>query len=987
MTTPEELLAADPDPSHGRLTQFPAGPGAQWLWFVELADPEAGSGIEWHSLTGWVTGVMAAHGADQPHGSARAAVTELAVRASDDRFAPWNPDTSSVFGVHVRLGAGLYVRGGLMRVAGGDTVTDVRMRFTSRVRHWGDSSTAMGRIRRHRILARDLSVNLKGSKLPNAIEANWPDRVATVTADWPFGIDLYGAVLDEPAGDPVITLAEREEAPSAATELDDTVGPAGAVWYTNRRGRLIVRPQIGDTWHAGLFAGGATGTPWVDPAPIVFSHAASADGGVAYVIEPDGGEAFGLDDDEQTVYNDLDVTVPDDPGYLKDDPGSIDRHGTRTLSVVWQVRNDTAADDLIGRLAYASQSARPLIVNERDTGFLQALGLEWGNPLEIRHTSRPGRQIVTATGRCRRTVDQITPLPGGRIRWRLTVDADVDATDATDPLLPPEDLIVDELEDGYALFDWTDPAQAVTPTVTQVRMIGASDIWLDLDYPLGELAWLWLDPETTYRFEARYLVVDDGLTTHVSPAATVTFTTPAPDDEPLVPPWLDDEGDPTAPPDECTDSPALEDPPFDDESLVVFTPLWCPPDRIIEAVTETEADKGPALAGFMFDDDDNVALVTDELAGSVAYGASDLLAGLNAGDVTIGCDVTIGTQDTQALWDAAGLRIGCQSWGSGWRPRAVAYTPVGESTVVGDELPLDEWHRLAARWARATGTLELFVDLEPVNDTTAGEDRQLVNALPIYRAAIPAASAIANCAVWASAVEIEPPPPATLFELLLSLNPLVYYPLRAGALTDFGSLASNLASYATGGSGTQVAGADGFNYYRIENNAHGGAGPSTTQLSIGTHSGLTVVCLHRPYSAAGSSYLPIVTKISSVNVREWHVGRGVADTWSTSNAVARQRSLTTVPAQDTWHLQIARFPSSTTGNPSIRSNGTTPANSTFGSGTRRPDDTYPLRIGSATNAAGQSYRGHIAHVAIFAGSMSTDDSDAIEAMADAEGWF
>lgn len=744
MTTLDGLVAADPDPTSGRPTDIPAGAGAQWRFGVWAADPEAGSSIEWHDLTGYVTGALVHHGAESPHASPRASWAELALRADDDRFAPWNEDTSSTFGVHVRLGAGLLMRGGLFRVAGGD-VTHTLIRFTGRVEHWGDSSAALGRIRRHRVVVRDLATDLVRTKLPADTEHSLTSRIAFIAGYYPFGISLYCAdTLDE---EPVLEFPASDPYPSAATALDEVAMPGGLVWYVNRRGRLIMRPQIGDTWHSDLIGAGATGTLWTDPGLTIFSWAPSIDGGVAYVVEPDdGAEPFGIDDDEQTVRNDIDITVPDDVGYQVDDPGSIDRYGVHSLPMTWTVRNDRAADDMLARLAYASKSARPLIVNERDTGFTQALRLNWGDPVMIRHTSRPGegRPIVEATGRCRRTIDEITPLPGGRIRWRLSIDVDVDATESTLPLLPPEGLHVEELEDGRVVFSWTNPSQDPAPTVTQVRMMGLSTHWLEVGYPLTAFSWLYLDPDTPYRFEVRYLRVVDGLVTAVSPAATLDFTTPEPDDEPLTPPW--EGGDP---PVECTTAPALEEAPFDDESLIVFAPLWCPPGKIIEAVTELEATPGPALAGFMFDEDDNVALITDADAGPVVYGESPLLEGVNAGDLAIGCDVTIGDQDTTTLFEAGGLRIGAQLWGDGWRPRAVAYMAGGgDAQVAGDEIPLDETHRIMATWERETGTLTLYVDGEPVNDVSAGEERELVNALPVWWAALPASSAITNCAAW-----------------------------------------------------------------------------------------------------------------------------------------------------------------------------------------------------------------------------------------------
>lgn len=526
MTTLAELVAATPAATRGIPTQLSSGSGV-WRWVLELADPAAGTAVEWYDITELCVGVEINRGADEYAGRYRASVVELELLAGADELAPWNEDTSATFGTHVSLGAGLLVRGGLIRVTGG-TVASWHPRFTGRVETWPDATFARGQIRRHQVTARDVSVELVNAPVASDLECGWYERAEHVLSEagWSFGHTLYGAVLD--AGMvPVLTEPDRPESASAIVELDAALDPAGVTWYTDRTGKLIGRPLPGDTFHAAEFGAGATGTPYVDPAPVVFSYNAELDVGVGYVVDDNEGRPFGIDDTELAIINHVRVSDPDDPTpYDTDDPVSIERYGRRTRSLSWVVANDTVADDIVDRLAGASKQATPLQTTADLPGFFPAMStLDYLRPATILYTTGAGRTVVTATGRVRQLTEKIAPRGTAGIDWRITCTVDVDATDTAAELLPVTGLAVTSVDHTDALFGWANPSQAIAPTETWVRIPGQSLIWLELDYPMTALAWLGLAPDTAYSFDVRLVRRVDGLVTNVSPVRSVAFTT------------------------------------------------------------------------------------------------------------------------------------------------------------------------------------------------------------------------------------------------------------------------------------------------------------------------------------------------------------------------------------------------------------------------------------------------------------------------------
>ena len=529
MTTLAELVDATPAPGRGIPTQLSSGSGT-WRWVLELADPSAGAAVVWYDVTGLCAGIESTRGSAAFAGRYEASVVELEFVVDDDSLAPWNDDTSPTFGTHVELGAGLLIRGGLIRVNAG-VVAAWRPRFTARVETWPDATFARGQIRRHQVTARDLSVELVNVPIAGDLADNWLARAEHVLteAGWSYGATIYGAEFDSGAGN-ILTEPDSAAAESAIGELDAALDPAGVVWFTNRRGQIIARPQPGDTFHADAFTAGATGLEYTPPAAAVFSHLAEDGAGIGYVVDDTAGRPFGIDSTELTVINHVRVTDPVFTPYDTDDPVSIERYGRRTRSLNWVVANNTPANDMLARLAFAHRQATPLQTTADLPGFFPAMGtLDYLDPVTITYTTGPGRSIVTADGRVRQLVEQIAPRGAAGIDWRVTVTADIDTADPAADMLPVTDLTVTDTGHDQASFSWANPAQTIIPTATQVRVPQQSQLWVEIGYPVTAMTWLGLQPVVGYQLDVRLIRRVDGLVTNVSPVASVAFTTdPAP---------------------------------------------------------------------------------------------------------------------------------------------------------------------------------------------------------------------------------------------------------------------------------------------------------------------------------------------------------------------------------------------------------------------------------------------------------------------------
>ena len=833
MTTLAALVAAAPDPGHGRPTRIVHGAGV-WRVVVELADPGAGSGVEWFDITGYVAGWSNQRGADQYAGRYRASVVDMDLWAGDDQLAPWNTDTSAIFGVHVPLGPGLILRAGFIRVVD-DTVVDWLPRFTNRVERYGDAAYGKGRARRFPIVARDLITALVGVPIPASSSENWSERVDYILtqAEWAFGSTVYGATFD--TGVDVLTVPARPAASSALSELAVTCDPAGLCYYTDRTGRLIIRPTVWDTFHTDAFTAGADGTPLPAAGPVMFTYLAGEDDGLAEwaAYAADGNNPFGFDKTEDAIVNHVVIAAPGGT-YDTDDPVSIQRYDRKTFQATWIANNDQVAQDLLEYRADAVVEAHPLDTSIELQGFMPGPAqLDYLGYVSILHKNTVEGPTAFGNGWVRQYTERCAPRREDDTTWELSIVVDIDnVVDETMVLLPVEDLTLLDVTDVSAEFSWTNPTQVITPTNTQIRVLNPASLWATVAYPILGVDWGALEPSTAYQFEVRLIRVVDGLITHYSPSRAVGFTT----DPTTVPDIVDvgDDGDTdvdfpppgdactsptvewelqesadttswstvldgeilTAPwevtiPDfaydgtkfyrirsrevcagvpgawvysllytgHCTDPPALTGAPFDDPDLRFYFPAICPPDTLVEAISEFPATKGYAYADFVTDGAGNVVLVSDE-EGIVAYGPNQdmeftpTLDGL-VGDATAACKLLVTTQPDApvVLFSAAGLRLHAVANGANWSVNGEIVNAGGGVTSLVGVTPLNfgEWYDVAITHDTVGGDVILYVNGGD-EDTVAGLDNNRHNP-GAWGVGIPAGSLITNCAVWARVLD------------------------------------------------------------------------------------------------------------------------------------------------------------------------------------------------------------------------------------------
>jgi hypothetical protein len=754
MTTIAELVGIGPPPTAG----VPAGfvhTAGEWRHVIEIADPGLGAGVVWHDVTtvdGLFTGYDYGRGADGYQGRFRASVVNLDFYANSDALAPWNPDNSATFGVHVELGPGLLIRSGFILVNGG-VVTAWNPRFTCKVESWGDASYSQGRVRIHRVTARDTMSSLVNVPLPATTAENWSDRFLRLLADsgWPYGALMYGAQLTSAAA-PILLLPDRPAASSAINELDAIMDPAGLVWYTNRLGQLIVRPRVEDTFHAAAFAAGATGTPWTDRPATYFAWWACQGGPpgeyagadhAAYAVDTPSVDSFGFDDTDRWIINHVKIGDPTGPGFDDDDPVSIARYDRKSHQASWLAPNDTVAADMLTLRANATVEARPLHTNIRLDGFHPGpAAIEYLDNVSIVHRNTDEGLEVFGDGWLRGYTEQVRPL-GCDTDWSMSLLVDVHTMSARNTeLLPVEDLTLVDVTDTTATFTWTNPAQTITPTHTQIRMINPASLWATTTYPLDGLTWFGLTPETGYEFQVRLLRIVDGLTTHYSPIRSVSFVTEETADVPPVgpgcllewelqsspdgtDPWtmVDSGVDDTAPftlpdydldtldpalwyryisnedcagvdgPDFTTDpfvagclgADRLDAAPYDDPELIAYWPEVCPNNVFREVVSQQPMIRGHALARAEGLEGIPSPVLVSGTAGLVGY---QILTSTPVGshDLSIGCRIMIGDQPAAetVVFEYGGAMISIIPDTAAPDPDAAGYTINGTIKRAGD---------------------------------------------------------------------------------------------------------------------------------------------------------------------------------------------------------------------------------------------------------------------------------------------------------------
>lgn len=539
MTTLAELVVQAPDPTHGRPIQASYGVG-QWRLCVQLADRSAGASIEWHDMSDHLSEMRWSRGADQPWGKYRGTKgASLLFWGSGDQFSPTNEDTSATFGVHVPLRCGQLIRACVFRVV--DEETDLTLHlFTNRVRRWRNASKALGNVRFHPVESIDLLGSLNNRPVGANLEEGWKPRLVDLLVDapWQYGYDIYGAETVD--GTPTLLLPDRDEQASALQEFDASTTPAALVWRTRPNGKLVVHPAPWSTFHADIFGGAGTivGTPWVNPLDtyypagrVVFSYdPVEAEAQVGFWPEAEG-TSFNVESDLEAVANELAVTYPGGSFYY-DDAVSAGLFDPRPLpGETWLAQNDDLVEEIVDNRANSHFVATPLRFGLDLPGAFPALAvLDHLDPLTVIHTTKLGRDITTVEGLLRAIDHHVKARRNGFISWKASIQADIQTSSESAALNPVEDLAVDDLEDGFVSWTWTNPSQTITPTETHVRIPEVSPFWIPIAYAgvgPGGFAWLGLDPDETYQFDVRLVRVVSDLVTHISPVRSIVFSTPA----------------------------------------------------------------------------------------------------------------------------------------------------------------------------------------------------------------------------------------------------------------------------------------------------------------------------------------------------------------------------------------------------------------------------------------------------------------------------
>lgn len=935
MTTIAELVDTPPAATHGVLNPLPRGDG-DWYDVVEIADPDAGSDVEWFDITTRVAGSHYTRGADQPFGRYKASVVTIDLYGApaggidDNSLAPWNPDTSPTFGVHVDLGPGLLIRRGFIRVVD-DVVVEWNPRWTTKVEDWGDASFAEGQIRLHRVVARDTSTSLVDVPIAASIEENWYDRAVGVIegAGWQYGYAIYGAQL-LPGPVNVLTLPARDDQTSAINELDTTLDPAGCIWFTNRKGQLIVRPSPIDTFHHDQFLAGATGDEFYidDEEPVLFTHLALDDDGtlghVDFAIDDDL-EPVGVGKNEAAVVNHV---VREAPGGTFDDDNavSIRRFDRKTSRQNWLVENDQVAQDLLDAGPFRTVYVSPIYTSADMHGFLPRAGidLDYIGAAAIEHQPVKGDMAVAASGTVRGYVETMTTRTDTSLNWEIvwTLDVFASSVSAAVVLFPVEDLALEAAADTSAEFSWTNPAQDLDPTHTQIRMLNPASLWSTVAYPITGVVWNALDPDTDYEFQVRLIRVAGGLITNQSPSRSLPFHTPftvpiividdGTDGTVTFPPppcgtldwelqesddgvtWsMVDSGTVTTPPwtvaidagdldgeklyrvkqdacgvvtysktfgGICTTAPALGDAPFDDADLEFYLPQRCPPDIIVEAVSDETAQHGPQFGTTGYDADLDVLLVSAG-EGPVVFGLNTPGIDGLTGDATISIKVYLTTQPADptnpvVLFAAVGLAICAVPEGAGWKLRVEAWEEGAGITALTDdaELDLDTWYTLTLQHDVVAGDLTAYIDgLSAVSALGSVGERHDPG---LYIVGNAEASVSTNAAIWSRVLIL--PPTVTINKGSGQADPVtggdvVFDVVFSEAVTGFVSADVTLSG--TAGATTKVVAGSGATY--------------TVTVSGMTATGTVIASIGAAVCTAVATGLPNEASTSTDNSVAW----------------------------------------------------------------------------------------------------------------------
>lgn len=450
--------------------------------------------------------------------------------------------------------------------------------------------------------------------------------------------------------------------------------------------------------------------------------------------------------------------------------------------------------------------------------------------------------------------------------------------------------------------------------------------------------------------------------------------------------------------------------PYDTANLFAI-PLGCLPTAegfiVIDDVSDIEVIRGDDLLLTVYQDGEWTFIADDLTAnsnywGQIGWVLLPLIADLNNTD-----DVAFSLwYKVDTLFPSGGvvvldpllgvgsgrLVISLRSDGTNYGFQVTAQRETGGALIIQtplDKTPDGNFH-VVTFTSDANGNKELTVDNDdPVVDSTGIELRWDNNdgGVRIYAHTDAQMNRIYG---WNNTIT---PPVYTglLYAALVALNPVLLWPLReaSGTAIDDVSTNDNDGTYSNTPTFAALTGPDG-NMYPTFSSGDLGAASDNSDYSIATGSGLTVIMMiYLPASGGSSGATTIFGKYTdgSATDREWLVqiasdgSQLIADTFDSGGSLAR-RSFNFAPGWDlgAWNMVIVRFPSSTSGYPTLRVNGSNLTVGTTGSGTTRGDAATDMSIEGA-NATGYAL------FTLVAGEMSDGDCSSLESVAQSEGWI
>lgn len=225
----------------------------------------------------------------------------------------------------------------------------------------------------------------------------------------------------------------------------------------------------------------------------------------------------------------------------------------------------------------------------------------------------------------------------------------------------------------------------------------------------------------------------------------------------------------------------------------------------------------------------------------------------------------------------------------------------------------------------------------------------------------------------------------TLGDVIKSLRPVGYWPLdETGGTTanDRSGFGRNGTYTGTGYTLANRAGADGVNYVSLGDGGNAGyiVISDNDAFTIATNSGLTVFCLAKPDSVAGTTNQSMMAK-GNTGQFEWQLcannavaGRLGMFCWNTGGSTIRSATFDTVMST-AWQACLAIVPAPVTLSSLIHLfRNTTGLLPIYGGGANTPvNGTSTVMLGHRSDLpANQHWDGGLAHCAIFPYAMNAD---------------